>query len=273
MADGTRSPELQGLLDELEECRGAPGQDRMLNYERILSGAGKLREVPLVHGTDRLEDLVSICSDGALLSRTARGLPGKNKAEAYLGIRDKVYASAGILYPDARAAFIFRRSAEPAGTEASPWDSGAFVHRLCAHLPRPPARERRDLFLKYTLPTPAYREYLVHYVASCYRKPAHYLASAPNDRHAFPDPIGALCEHPRSRNFEVRIPGRLEVTEATLVGVFLLEQDQDEEDPHVASWLQRLDRAGVHIDYCRNSWNYMRARVCRWIMSQVGYPT
>ena len=269
MADGTRAPSLRGLLDELAECRGPAGQDRMLSYEHVLPDAHKLQSVPLVHGTDRPADLVAICAEGALLSRTARGLPGTNEAEAYLGVQNKVYASAGTLYPDARVAFIFHSTAEPAGTEASPWDSGAFVRALCEDLPRPPAQERRALFLKYTLAAPDYRDYLVDYVASCYREPAHYLT--PGCRHAFPDPIGALSEHPRSRSFEVRIPERLEVSEATLIGVFL--QEQDEEDPRVASWLQNLDRAGIHIDYCQGSWRHMRGRVCRWILSRVGCRT
>lgn len=258
---------LQELLDELANLRSSQQDGRAQHYERILPDAHKLERVPLVHGSPKMETLDVVVRDGALLSRTARGLP-QNKPEQYLEIEDKVYTAAGILYPDARVAFVFDARVERPGTTASPWDSGAFVKQLCPDLPPPPDLERRRIFARYCVPAPQYREYLVCYVASCYRRPSDYLS--PERPVAFPDPLGAISDGKPSRSFEVRIPGRIDVTDATLLAVFFVHIKGTGPNRQSSAWLSGMQRSGVTVEPCRTM-GWLEKRVRDWIASRLGY--
>lgn len=257
---------LQELLDELEQLRGSDGEVRAQNYGRVLESARRLEGVPLVHGVSERTDLGELARTRSLSSRASRGLAAR-KVEEYLGIEERVYASAGILYPDARMALVFRPEVERPGTDASPWDSGLFARKLCPDLPPMPDPGRRGVFQRYTLPAPHYREYLVCYVASCYWQPWDYLD--PHQRHAFTDPLGALCEHPRSRSFEVRIPDGIELSQDALLAVFLLGKGAMPRT--VTDWLQHLARAGVVIKQQHGSSRYLERLVREWISAHLGY--
>jgi hypothetical protein len=256
---------LQELLGELAAHRGDPFGDCSQSYDRALPDARKLEHVPLVHRMSRVDDLTMVVEARALLSRKSRG-GAASKPEDYLGITDVVYTSAGTLYPDARVAFVFSPLAERAGAEASPWDSGALCRSLCPGLPRPPEPARRELFIRYTLPAPQYRSYLVHYVASCYRVWEHYLDLG--CAHAFSDPAQVLETHPRSRSFEVRVPGRIAVSESFLLAVFLRDVDLPL-DARVTRWLDVIERAGVIVEQCSGSSRLLEEHVRLWILRHL----
>lgn len=131
----------------------------------------------------------------------------------------------------------------------------------------PPDPRRRQLFEHYTLPAPDYRQYLIHYVASCYRRPVDYLCGR---THAFSDPAGALCEHSRSRNFEVRIPDRLAADATSLQAVFV-RQTRPPVPAALADWLHRLQVAGVEVKRSTGSKEHLAATVRTWILQQLGY--
>lgn len=133
---------LQQLLDELEQLRRSDSEVRAQNYGRVLKAARRLKRVPLVHGVSDENDLAELAGTRSLRSRASRGLAAR-EVEAYLGIEDRVYASAGVLYPDARMALVFRPEVERPGTDASPWDSGLFAGKLCPDLSEMPDPGRR----------------------------------------------------------------------------------------------------------------------------------
>jgi hypothetical protein len=261
---------LQGLLDELTACRGHALGERCQSYDRVLPDARKLERVPLVHGMDSTRTLPAVIEARALLSRTVRG-KAPSPPEKYLGIEDVVYTSAGVLYPDARVAFVLRPSLEGSrATTASPWDSGAFHDSLCAALPQPPDAARREMFEKYHLPAPEYRTYLVAYVASCYRVWWHYLDLA--QPIAFPDPLGALeRQSAPSRCFEVRVSGKIELTDGTLLAIFVLRRAEPLE-PAVAETLALLRRHGVTVSYPSGSSKYLEQQVRVWIRRHLEEP-
>ncbi len=256
-----RQASLEELLDELDTHRGEHHGERHQSYQRVLPEARKLEHVPLVHGTDRVSDLMGVAKAQALLSRAARGKT-TNRREAYLGIADVVYTSAGILYPDARAAFVISPDAEGADSQASPWDSGALCRALRPDLPPLPDPARRDLLWRYTLPAPQYRSYLVHYVASCYRVWDHYLeVQCPL---AFPDPAGVISAHERSRSFEVRVRQRIPVQAPYLLAVFLLYNGVPM-DRTITKWLQASEQAGVVVKTYSGSSRGLTEEVRGWI--------
>lgn len=261
---------LQELLEELAICRGDLHGERCQSYERALPGARKLERVPLVHGMDRIENMQAIVEAGALLSRTARG-HGQSAPEQYLGIDDVVYTSAGVLYPDARIAFVFGSRVEGSGaTTASPWDSGAFCRSLCSSLPQPPASVRRELFARYRLPAPEYRMYLVAYVASHYRVWWHYLDLGRPV--GFGDPVGALERNTApARCFEVRVPGKIELTDRTLMAIFVLRSSAPFAPP-VADMLAALKEGGVAVSYCSGASGNLEKHVREWIRQYLEEP-
>jgi hypothetical protein len=216
---------------------------------------------------DRREQLSAVFEARALLSRTARGKP-PSPPEQYLGIGDVVYTSAGVLYPDARVAFVLSPSVEGSrDATASPWDSGAFHDSLCAELPQPPDPARREMFARYHLPAPEYRKYLVAYVASCYRVWWHYLDLA--QPIAFRDPLGALDRKSApSRCFEVRVPGSIELTDATLLAIFMLRRAEPL-DPAVAEALASLRGHGVKVSYPSGSSKHLEQQVRAWIRERL----
>jgi hypothetical protein len=261
---------LQELLDELVAWRGDRLGERSQSYDRVLPDARKLERVPLVHGTDRLENMGAIVEAGALVSRTARG-QGQSPPEQYLRIDDVVYTSAGVLYPDARIAFVLGPGVEGIQpTTASPWDTGAFCRSLCSALPQPPAPVRRELFARYRLPAPEYRRYLVAYVASCYRMWWHYLDLG--QPVGFDDPVGVLERNSApARCFEVRVTGRIELTDATLLAVFVL-RTADPFEPPVADMLTSLKRRGVAVSYCSGASRNLEKYVREWIRQHLEEP-
>jgi hypothetical protein len=261
---------LQALLDELANHRGDLLGDHSQTYDRVLPDARKLERVPLVHGTDRIENLETIAAARALVSRTARG-EGQSPPEQYLGIEDVVYTSAGVLYPDARIAFVLRPGVEGTRvTTASPWDSGAFCRSLCSALPQPPDPARREIFARYHLPAPEYRMYLVAYVASCYRVWWHYLDLG--QPVAFRDPVGALERSSApARCFEVRVTGRIDLMDTTLLGIFVL-RNAGPFAPLVADMLASLKGRGVAVSYCSGASRSLEKHVRDWIWQHLEEP-
>jgi hypothetical protein len=262
---------LQELLDELASHRGELLGERSQSYDRVLSGARKLEHVPLVHGMDKIENLRALVETRALISRTARG-EGQSPPEQYLGIEDVVYTSAGVLYPDARIAFVLKPSVESTrATTASPWDSGAICRSLCSALPQPPHPARREVFTRYHLTAPKYRTYLVAYVASCYRVWWHYLDLG--QPVAFGDPAGALERNSApARCFEVRVTGRIELTDTTLLAIFMLRNAKPFE-PLVADMLELLRERGVVVSYCSGASKNLEKQVREWIRQHLEEAT
>ena len=261
---------LQELLDELTACRGDELGARSQSYARVLPHAHRLERVPLVHGTDRIENLEAIAEARALVSRTARGV-GQSPPEQYLGIEDVVYTSAGVLYPDARIAFVLRPGVELTRvTTASPWDSGAFCHSLCPALPQPPDPARRGIFARYHLPAPEYRRYLVAYVASCYRVWWHYLDLG--QPVAFRDPVGALERNSApARCFEVRVAERIDLMDTTLMAIFAL-RNAGPFVSLVADMLASLKGRGVAVSYCSGASRSLEKHVRDWIRQHLEEP-
>lgn len=212
---------LQRLQAELERHRLASGQAHVVHHREVLPGAAAvLAEVPLVHGIKDIGKFRSaVIHDREL--RSARNLSRPAlESEIYFGLGEVLYTSAGILYPDRRFAVILSPSVEEGRTaEASPWDSGAFYRALCRHVPPPDASTaRRDVFLAHTLPPPAYRAYLVDYIATCFRSGQAYLcAEAP----VYRDPLGAFCDSFFSRVFEVRFAEPIPLSSWSVEMIFI----------------------------------------------------
>lgn len=253
------------LLGELETCRNTQ-PERLASYERVLTAARMLLEVPLVHGCERRDALESIAREQALLSREARGQP-PHEAELLLGIQDRVYAAMGILYPDKAVALVLNPHVEVNGTAASPWDSGAFAKAMAGN--GFSAVESRNCFDEYSLEAPWHREYLVAYVASCYWQASDYLDVS--SRHAFSDPLGMLdTRHPRLRTFEVRVPATIPVRKETLLAIFL-RQGSLPLPLALSEWLERLDRSGVAVRlFRRGSSQFLEEKVREWISARAG---
>lgn len=248
-------------MDELRRlCERDPARSAI--YEWMLPRTEPLSDVPLVHGVPKAEDFVSIVKDEELRSRPGRGLPSRNKAEQFLGIHDKVYTSAGHLYPDAEIALVFRPEVEDETVDASPWDTGTFVNRLCKDRSDD---ERRAIFIRYSLPAPGYRSYLVHYTSACFTHPQHYLRGV---RNGYPDPVGAMADHLRSRCFEVRFTSRLPVDRHSLLGVFY-RRSALSSLRGLGGWLQELKQNKVDVRSFDN-YHYLSQGVRDWILDHLG---
>lgn len=260
--DATR---MTTLLEELRECRAAtPGMGRETHFRNSLDLTRQmLHDVPLVHVTSA-STLEKVLFSGALQCRDHIGRRVKPH-QTYLGTEDSVYTAAGLPYPNGEAALIFVSKAEevtPAA--ASPWDTGLFCKRLCRALPPMPDPRRRETFLHHTLPAPLYREYLVHYVASCFEQATDYLTGRP---FRYADPLEAMdVELPLSRRFEVRFRGKLPTTEPGLAAVFL-PGPEDTLPESLWGSLDRLRRGGVVVRYYKGAREVLQQRVTDWLLT------
>ncbi len=257
------SEQLRELLGDLERCRSADAK-RAASYAAILADTRRrLADIPLVRGITRHEHLRDALDAGLVPRNLVRG--DASSAEAYLGLEGVVYTSAGILYPEREFAVVLTARVDTEfRVEATPWDTGALCRVLCPTLPRPPAPERREIFLKYRLAAPHWREYLVHYVASCYHSPIDYLTLG---NHAYPDPLGALGPAWQSRCFEVRIHSSVRLEPTRLEVIFARRDKGGVEFLATRARLGALEKQGVQIKYY-NGWERLPLLVQQWMCSR-----
>lgn len=258
--------QLRELLDELQALRDKESERRVC-YEDSLQGTRHLQSVPLVHGVGPVGDMLEILAQRKLLARSYRG-GETNKPEVFFGIAPSVYTAAGILYPDKNFAIVFHPEVERScDVEASPWDTGAFRKALCAGLSE---EERRVAFRRYTLPAPQYREYLVHYVASCFQIPDGYLRRWV---YQFGDPLGAMTpDHDLSRSFEVRFRGELALAPTSVAAIFALRRtgsSAGRTEFQIRDSLESLGVLSTHIEWFEGSTDRLRTRMCEWIVRYI----
>ena len=258
------SEQLQKLLGDLERCR-SDDDERRLSYDSILTETRqRLHGVPLVRGITRHEHFRDALDVGLQPRNLVRG--DASAVEEYLGLNGVVYTSAGILYPEREFAIVLTARVDTEfPVEATPWDTGAMCRSLCPTIPRPPAPERREVFLKYRLAAPYWREYLVHYVASCYSSPIDYLTLG---GHAYQDPLGALSLTWTSRCFEVRIHGSVRLEPARLEVIFSRRDKGGAEFLATRARLSALEKQGVQVKYY-NGWERLPTLVQQWMCSRT----
>jgi len=230
-------------------------------------------KVPLVHGMndgEGLPDLQAILAGRALRSSADRK-PDKSlkEIETLLGLPDCVYTSAGVLYPQKNVALLFQPSVEKSSVaEASPWDSGAFGrrYRLKAEQQDSFLTTYRELFRKYCLPAPQYREYFRYYVATYFGSFEQYLSG---QKSTFSDKLELLKQDSfGSRIFEVRFQRSLPVSAGTLMAVFVRDKAGNEDWARVKRLLTTFEKEGVHIDFYSHNANLHR-RVYDFIHSSL----
>jgi hypothetical protein len=252
---------LQDLLKDLDACRRRDGEERSSHYEEQLPHALKqVERLPLFHGTN-IDAFFSAFSVGELRCRAAvrSDLP---EAQRYLGLGEWVYTSAGVLYPNRVVAIVLGPHSEAhEKVAASPWDTGAFCHHLCPQLSPMPGPERRQHFQRHTLPSPAWRQYMGHYVASCFGSFDDYLESRP---HKWADPLGALSSDRFSRVFEVRFQVRIPLTSDTLVALFIPRNAGGRKMLALRTKLSLLG-PNVHVDYYPAAERLLPQRVRAWM--------
>jgi hypothetical protein len=256
---------LEALLRELEARRQLNGSECCMSYEQQLRTCHQLAQgVLLFHGSSSVDLLQKIVQAGALLSRAKLGQDPFD-TQAYLGLTDWVYTSAGLLHPDRPVALVFGPEAEEQEqrVEASPWDTGAFCKSLCPSLPAMPGNpERRDRFRDHTLPSPEWREYMAHYVASCFGSLQDYLKGRP---HRWSDPLGALGPNRLSRVFEVRFHERLPLKISTVKAIFVPRLVGDRKFLSLRKALNELSRQRVHVEYYDGAEMLLREKLDRWM--------
>lgn len=258
---------LEQLLEQLANCRHRSGAERVAHYEEARPKVeASLQQLPLLHGTREWKGFLGALRQGALRSRAARSR-AESQANTYLGLVNRVFTSAGVLYPDQDFAFAFSPGAESGvRVEASPWDSGAFCRSLCPHLPPPPHPLRRKLFRENSLHAPDYREYLVHYVASCFQSARDYLVLDP---HKWPDPLEALGRSFTSKVFEVRFESRIPLNALTLEAVFVLSLSGGQRSIEMRQALEPLRRQGVPIHPVPGAKNALQWAVRDWVLGRA----
>lgn len=243
-------PIVQGCLERLTVHRGLQaGQPE--HFERIQEAVRQqLLQVELVHGVSTIEQLSGIVRDKVLKSKASLGLSG-SPAQMALQTDTAVCTSPGYLYPRRTAALIFRYTAETVPgrqVEATPFDSGAFHHRrICPKVEGDALRQA--LYRSWCLPAPAYREYMVARVASCFESVEAWRKGEPA---CFNDPDEILClEEPSgftNRVFEVRFEKLLQLDEH-LVAVFLPYRRGDVRLRGMRGALDTWEDLGVEIVY------------------------
>jgi hypothetical protein len=266
-ANETPHQALQRLVDELEKHRHARGHVDAEHYRKAhVEVSSLLRNVPLVHGQNEIERFRSALAERRL--RTRGELKMKQlDAETYLRLGDVVYTAAGVLYPDRRFAFVFAPRVEDGRkVDASPWDAGSFYRSLCSHLPAAhEGLDRREVFLAYTLPSPEYREYLVHYVTTLFRSGHGYLGF---EMPRLPDPLGAICEKFTSRVFEVRLAGSVPLETWSIEKIFAPKGSGDRASLDLRSLLDPFEREKQIVWYRGASSNLQR-EVCTWLVQRA----
>lgn len=252
------------LLDDLERCR-ADDEARVASYRTTLQEARRrLQDVPLVRGITQRQHFQRALHRGLEPRKLILG--DTSFSEDYLGIDGVVYMSAGILYPEKEFAIVLSsRIDDEFPVEATPWETGALCRSLCPDIPQPPSPERREIFLKYRLRAPYWREYLVHYVASCYQSPVDYLTL---QSHKYRDPLGALGGRWTSRCFEARIAACITLQPTTIAAIFSRRDKGGIEFLPVRVRLGELEDRGVAVHYYSGGWERLRNLVQQWMCSR-----
>jgi hypothetical protein len=255
---------LERLLDALARCRSEELPQREDHFQFLEPRARRLHSTPLVHVMKSPDYTAKALRSGELLSRAGLGLRPLAHEDVF-GLGEPVYTSAGVVYPSRETALVIRAIAED-GTrvEASPWDSGAFYNNLCSDLEQG-SDEHRERFATWTLPAPEYREYLVHYVASCFDSVKDYVQGRP---HRFRDPLGVLNDrYWTSRVFEVRFQHIISINKLTLQAVFVpawIKGSKRHEE--LVGDLQLLRSDGVEVIYYRSEKHLLQERVQNWLL-------
>jgi hypothetical protein len=188
-------------------------------------------------------------------------------AESYFGLGNVVYTAAGFLYPDSRFAFVLSPDVESGRkVDASPWDSALFYRLLCPHLPAAPHDlKRREVFLTYTLPAPEYREYLVHYVATCFRSGHDYLSSK---MPIFKDPLRAISDRFHSRVFEVRLGGSVPLETWSIEKIFVPQDSGDRKSLELRKFLEPFHR-NKKIEPYESARHTLQHKVRTWLIERA----
>jgi hypothetical protein len=256
--------QLGELLDDLERCRAGDDSRRGSYHATLEETRRRLHDVPLVRGITKREHFARALRHGLEPRLLIRG--DASFSEEYLGIESVVYTSAGILYPEKEFAIVLSSQIDDEfPVDATPWDTGALCRSLCPGVPRPPAPERRELFLKYRLRAPHWREYLVHYVASCYGAPGDYLTLQP---HRYQDPLGALGKGWTSRCFEARIAACISLEPTRIAAIFSRRDKGGVEFLPARARLRELEDRGVNVQYYSGGWQRLRGLVQQWMCSR-----
>lgn len=218
--------------------------------------ASRLAEVPLIHGTNDHHAGAAL-RDGALWSRERRdGV--RLRSEVRLQLAGSVYASAGVLYPRKVVAFLFGPEVDRAGGVATPWDSG--------HLAAGDRRSDdavREIYQRYALPGPAWRQYFVACVAALYADPTDYLQLGPP---ALAHPSGVAGGGEASRIFEVRFEGSLSLS---AWGPPVIFAPADPGEP-LRSGLARAARGGAEVRFYDRGTPLLRGLVLEYIEERLG---
>ena len=263
---------IERLLRKLEESRAAQDSLRAAHYRQALPHARMLHRVPLVHGVSHPDAAIKVLRERELLSRVRIGKPPFD-SEQYLGMKDSVYTSAGVLYPKRQIALVFSPSVEDSfPANATPWDTGAFHNgTICRDLPAPPDSTRRRVFQEVCLPSPEYRDYLVEYVATCFRSALDYLKCQP---HVYSDPWRALATNKwQSRIFEVRFDHRLPIDSRVLLGIFIPRHVSRRYAFDLRDAAETWAMAGVDVIEYDGACEDVQQRVRAWIVGRLEAET
>lgn len=267
IASETAPAALARLLTELDEHRRAGGEERIRHHrDKMPEAETLLRRVPLVHAVNDLSKFMGALQDRALRSRADLGWLN-HAAEEYFGLRDCVYVAAGVLYPDSRFAFVLSpRSEDEQKVEATPCDSGSLYSSLRPDLPRAPAPDLAALFHACTLPSPQYREYLVHYVASCFGSAVDYLVRG---EARYSDPHGIICDRFTSKVFEVRFRERLPLETWTLEAIFMPRDAEGRASLRLRKALEPYSRRGIQVLHYPGGQELLQVKVRNWILERA----
>ena len=106
------------------------------------------------------------------------------------------------------------------------------------------------------------REYLVHYVASCYSSPQAYLRL---DGHAYRDPLGVFGTRWNSQCFEVRLASPVQLRTVHLAAVFSRRERSDRAFLKTRELLASLEERGVDVKYYDGNWSQLNSLVKQWM--------
>ena len=276
--------QLSELLAELNDCRQHHGAACQADHGGQLDTLSPFAQrLPLVHGLrewtagsavrEPVQALLDVLGSGCLKSRRqlSQSIPSQRsllKPEQLLGLPDSVYTSAGVLYPNCELALVFSPLAEQtAEVTATPWDSGAYCKQYdLEHVSQTDLVKYREIFNRYSLPTPTYRQYLQHYVASCFVSADQYL-EARDYRYA--DPLNLLCHRRLTLSvFEVRFRQRLEISPSTLLAVFVRRFAGDNLAVPLSRQLGALREQGVSIFEYRPA-ELLQSCIRRWVIEYL----
>jgi hypothetical protein len=131
------------------------------------------------------------------------------------------------------------------------------------HPPAPHA-QRRDVFERFTFPSPFITPWFSALVSSCFYNLHPYLSG----QRCTGWPEVGDCAHPRALNFEVRAPERVEVGASTLLAVFHLRSITAALRPIIPN-LAALRRDGVDVEEVNGPSTMLEQRVRGYISSHA----